>query len=96
MWRQLQKATAERVLKAELTHHLGHPTGGERGADGKARNGSSRKTLLTESGPVNLSIPRDRVSFTVKQTVVRRRYGNMTLVPFGDRAKLEEPRGNAP
>ncbi|MBP6772336.1 MAG: IS256 family transposase, partial [Gemmatimonadaceae bacterium] len=36
VWRQLQKAMAERVLKAELTHHLGYPAGGERGPDGNA------------------------------------------------------------
>ncbi len=65
VWRRLQKAMAERVLKAELTHHLGYPEGGERGPDGNARNGSSPKRLLTESGPVDLEVPRDRAgSFT--------------------------------
>lgn len=65
VWRQLQKALAERVLKAELTHHLGYPEGGGRGPDGNARNGASPKRLLTESGPVELDIPRDRLgSFT--------------------------------
>lgn len=65
VWRQLQKALAERVLKAELTHHLGYPAGGERGPDGNARNGTSPKTILTESGRVDLDIPRDREgSFT--------------------------------
>jgi hypothetical protein len=65
VWWRLQKAMAERVLKAELTHHLGYPEGGERGPDGNARNGSSPKRLLTESGPVDLEVPRDRAgSFT--------------------------------
>ncbi len=31
VWRRLQKAMAERVLKAELTHHLGYPEGGSAG-----------------------------------------------------------------
>ncbi len=65
VWRQLQKAMAERMLKAELTHHLGYRDGGGRGPDGNARNGSSPKWLLTESGPIALDILRDRAgSFT--------------------------------
>ncbi len=65
VWRELQKAMAERVLKAELTHHLGYPEGGKRGPDGNARNGFTPKALLTESGRVDLDIPRDRAgSFT--------------------------------
>lgn len=60
VWRRLQKAMAERVLKAELTHHLGYPEGGERRPDGNARNGFTPKSLLTESGAIALDIPRDR------------------------------------
>jgi transposase-like protein len=60
VWRQLQKALAERVLQAELTHHLGYPAGGEPGSDGNVRNGTTPKTILTESGRVALDIPRDR------------------------------------
>ena len=65
VWRPLQKAMTERVLNAELTHHLGYPEGGERGPVGNAGDGSSPKRLLTESGPVDLEVPRDRAgSFT--------------------------------
>jgi putative transposase len=65
LYRQFQKAIAERVLKAELTQHLGYPDGGERGEDGNARNGSTPKTVLTDTGRVALDIPRDRTgSFT--------------------------------
>jgi putative transposase len=65
LYRQFQKAMAERVLKAELTHHLGYPEGGERGADGNARNGTTPKTIHTDTGSVLLDIPRDRTgSFT--------------------------------
>jgi len=60
VWRQLQKALAERVLKAELTQHLGYPAGGEPGPDGNVRNGTTPKTILTESGRIDLDIPRDR------------------------------------
>lgn len=60
VWRRLQKTMAECVLKAELTHHLGYPEGGERRPDGNARNGFTPKSLLTESGAIALDIPRDR------------------------------------
>lgn len=62
LYLQFQKAVAESVLRAELTHHLGYAEGGERAADGNARNGTSRKRLLTESGVVPLDVPRDRHS----------------------------------
>jgi putative transposase len=54
---QLKKALAERALNAEMDHHLA----GEAGV-GNTRNGYGKKTVLTESGSVELSIPRDRQS----------------------------------
>lgn len=54
---QLKKALAERALNAEMDHHLsGEPTAGN------SRNGYGRKTVLTDSGSLELSIPRDRQS----------------------------------
>lgn len=49
VWRQLQKAMAERVLKAELTHHLGYLEEGARRPAGNARNGFTPKSLLTDT-----------------------------------------------
>jgi putative transposase len=54
---ELKKALAERILNAELDHHLGQE--GEQAA-GNHRNGSSSKTVLTDTGKLDLSIPRDR------------------------------------
>src|ERR1700712_5820931 len=54
---QLKKALAERALNAEMDHHLS----GE-GTAGNSRNGYGRKTVLTGSGSLELSIPRDRQS----------------------------------
>ena len=54
---ELKKALAERVLSAEMDHHLGQ---GPEQAAGNHRNGSSSKTVLTDSGKLDLSIPRDR------------------------------------
>ncbi|MBP0573277.1 transposase, partial [Mycobacterium tuberculosis] len=52
---QLKKALAERALNAEMDHHL---TGN--GGAGNSRNGYGKKTVLTDSGSVEISIPRDR------------------------------------
>ena len=54
---ELKKALSERILNAEMDVHLDQES--EREA-GNHRNGSSPKTVLTESGAVTLAIPRDR------------------------------------
>ena len=62
LFQQLKKALLERALNAELTHHLGYAKGEPPPADKGAnhRNGSSAKTVLTDEGALDLSIPRDR------------------------------------
>ena len=51
----------ERALGAELTHHLGYEKGDPAGrGSGNNRNGHSAKTVLTEDGELDLSVPRDR------------------------------------
>jgi putative transposase len=62
IYRQFQKALTERVLQAELTQHLGYPEGAGRAPDGNARNGTTPKRLLTDTGTLDLAIPRDRQS----------------------------------
>ncbi|MDE1184120.1 IS256 family transposase [Paraburkholderia sp.] len=54
---ELKKALAERMLNAEMDVHLDQPL--EHDA-GNHRNGSSAKTVLSEDGPLELAIPRDR------------------------------------
>jgi putative transposase len=54
---ELKKRLAERMLNGEMEHHLG--TAPEEEA-GNHRNGYSSKTVLTDSGKLELSIPRDR------------------------------------
>jgi putative transposase len=51
----LKKALAERALNAEIDHHLA----GE-GGTGNGRNGYGRKTVVTDTGKLDLQIPRDR------------------------------------
>lgn len=55
---QLKKMLAERMLAAELSHHLA-----SEGEDSENhRNGSSAKTVLTPAGELRLNIPRDRLT----------------------------------
>jgi putative transposase len=61
--KQLTKRLIERALQAELTDHLGYepyaPEG--HGAD-NCRNGKGSKTLQSDSGPIQIEVPRDRDS----------------------------------
>jgi len=54
---ELKKRLAERMLDAELEHHLGNGTEQELG---NHRNGNGSKTVITDTGKLELSIPRDR------------------------------------
>ena len=54
---ELKKALAERMLNAEMDVHLEDEA---EQATGNHRNGSSSKTVLTPTGSMQLSIPRDR------------------------------------
>jgi len=61
LFKQLKKALIERALGAELSEHLGYEKGDPAGrGSGNSRNGTSSKTLLTEDGEVEISVPRDR------------------------------------
>ena len=60
---ELKKALAERVLNAEMDHHLADSTQDEVSEGDKPanrRNGYSKKTVLTENEAMELAIPRDR------------------------------------
>ena len=51
----------ERILGAELSHHLGYPPGADKpGEVSNHRNGATGKTVLTEDGPLRIDVPRDR------------------------------------
>jgi putative transposase len=58
---QLSKGLLERALEAEMTHHLGHESGGEvKNREGNTGNGKGKKTVQGEVGKIALEIPRDR------------------------------------
>jgi putative transposase len=63
---ELKKALAERALNAEMDHHLG----GEGGA-GNGRNGYGQKTVITDTGKLELEVPRDRQSSFDPQLIAK-------------------------
>jgi transposase-like protein len=61
LFRQLQQRLAERILAGELTEHLGYAPGAPKpDTQANYRNGTTPKTVLTETGALPLDIPRDR------------------------------------
>ena len=61
----LKKALAERALNAEMDHHLGD------GQAGNSRNGYGRKTVITDSGRIDIDVPRDRQSSFDPQLIAK-------------------------
>src|SRR4051812_28481984 len=58
---QLTKRLVESALEGELTDHLGYDRHDAAGRDGgNSRNGHRSKIVLTEVGPVQVDVPRDR------------------------------------
>lgn len=70
---QLTKRVLEAALDGEMDAHLGYDKH-ERGvaAGGNARNGRRSKTVLTEAGPVQLDVPRDRDASFAPRIVAKR------------------------
>jgi putative transposase len=70
---QLTKRLVERAMEVELTNHLGYePHREPPGGAGNTRNGSTPKTLVTDSGAVGIDTPRDRAG-TFEPQIVRKR-----------------------
>jgi putative transposase len=59
--KQLTKRVVERATSAELSEHLGYELGEVPPEEQQnRRNGSASKTLITQHGPVEVELPRDR------------------------------------
>ena len=65
---ELKKALAERALNAEMDHHL---DGGEDDGRANSRNGYGRKTVLTDTGKIDLAVPRDRLATFDPQLIAK-------------------------
>src|ERR671912_1590537 len=63
---ELKKALAERALNAEMDHHLDQES-----EAGNTRNGYGRKTVLTDTGRIELEIPRDRLATFDPQLIAK-------------------------
>ena len=61
IFQNFKKAFIERALSAEMSHHLGY-TSEQAKPQGTTnhRNGSSPKTVLTDTGPLRIDVPRER------------------------------------
>jgi putative transposase len=61
IFQNFKKAFIERALSAEMSHHLGYDAGQAKpeGATNH-RNGSSAKTVITDTGSVRIEVPRER------------------------------------
>nr|WP_089221159.1 IS256 family transposase [Sphingomonas laterariae] len=62
----LKKAFAERALNAEMDHHLGRDD-----QVGNNRNGYGRKTVTTDSGRIEIEVPRDRAGSFDPQLIAK-------------------------
>jgi transposase-like protein len=71
----LTKRVLKAGLEAEMTDHLGYDKHDPAGRDGgNSRNGTRTKTVITDVGPVELDVPRDRdASFEPKLMRKRQR-----------------------
>jgi putative transposase len=62
---KLTKRVFEAALEGEMDGHLGYGKHDPAGRDGgNSRNGRRAKTVLTEVGPVEVEVPRDREYWT--------------------------------
>jgi putative transposase len=69
----LTKTVLETALEAEMVEHLGYDKHDPMGRNGEnSRNGTRPKTVLTEVGPVEIEVPRDRAG-TFEPVIVRKR-----------------------
>jgi putative transposase len=71
----LTKRVLETGLQVEMSQHLGSDKQAAEGRNsGDSRNGTRSKTVLTEVGPVELDVPRDRDgTFDPKTVRIRQR-----------------------
>lgn len=70
---RLTKRVFEAAIEGEMDDHLGYGKHDPAGRDGgNSRNGKRAKTVLTEVGPVELEVPRDRDGSFTPQLVKKR------------------------
>lgn len=89
--KQLTKRVIERALDAELPAHLGYAPHVRHGSEaGNTRNGTSPKTVQTDTGPLHLEVPRDRQGRFLPRLVPKRQ---RRLEGFDDKVLSLDARG---
>ena len=77
---QLTKRVLESALEGEITDHLGYEKHDPAGSgSGNSRNGVRSKTVLTDVGPVDITVPRDREG-SFEPQIVKKRQRRLTGV----------------
>jgi putative transposase len=77
---RLTKLVLESALEGEITDHLGYDKHDQAGKNGgNSRNGVRPKTVLTEVGPVTITVPRDRDG-SFEPQIVRKRQRRLSGV----------------
>jgi putative transposase len=70
--KKILKSSLENMLDSELSEHLGYEKHSPLGSNtGNSRNGKTLKTIKTDEGQIELTIPRDRSS-TFDPVVVKK------------------------
>jgi len=70
----LSKRLVERVLEAEMDHHLGYSKHAKEGNNsGNSRNGKTSKNVMLENGKIDISVPRDRNGEFTPQLIEKRK-----------------------
>jgi len=89
--KQLTKRLVERTLEAELAEHLGYEPYEQKGrGTGNSRNGKGRKTVQSETGEIDIQVPRDR-NGTFEPKLVKKR--QRRLEGFDDKVLALYSRG---
>jgi transposase-like protein len=89
--KQLTKRLVERTLEAELTDHLGYEPHSLKGrGSGNNRNGKGGKTVQSDSGALQIEVPRDR-NGTFEPKLVKKR--QRRLEGFDDKVLALYSRG---
>lgn len=72
--KNLSKRIIERMLEAEMEHHLGYARNSIEGDNsGNSRNGITSKKVILENGKIDIDVPRDRNSQFTPQLIEKRR-----------------------
>lgn len=89
--KQLTKRLVERTLEAELTDHLGYEPHEPKGhGTGNNRNGKGDKTVQSETGAIDIKVPRDR-NGTFEPKLIKKR--QRRLEGFDDKVLALYSRG---